>query len=575
MGLSDKLYLWTAVMPLAVILYYFFRKKFEERRVPSVLLWQELTKETEVSPFLRNLQRNALFYLQLAALTLLMLALTGPYIKTETPAGAEFIFIVDPSATMLAGDPALFSRHQEEMLALIERTAGKPVTIITAGHTPEVVVKEERDPGKLKQAVNSLEVTYGAEDLGQALALAETLGLAEDTSIHLFTDKAERSLLTGLEEGSLAVHASPEKPANVSVRRFGIAEAGAGSQRAAVQLINDSEEATETTVTVTGGGHEERRTVTLEEGEEQLLLFGPLPAASLWLATLQAEDHYAVDNRAAAYAGSTIQSAVVDESLHELIGKGLTSAGVQTVYRQGDQLAAEGAGFIVTDQEALLDRDVPVLLFGRNGEEKAESSGPVSSDSHALFAYSPLEDVHVAALYPPFPSFRTIARAGEAPFIQLSPNGDVVVLADLSDTDWPLHPSFPLFLWSASKQLSRTEGFMGTFLPNEQRVLSEAERAIDIFKEDEFIATHPEDEAVFTAPSEPGIYETAGGMQTSFIVSLPEQEKVTASGRSFVIGEAEGSEGTVRHSAVPWLAGVILLLLLAEWEVYRRGTAGR
>ena len=70
-------------------------------------------QETRVSPYLKHLQKNALLYLQLLALLLLVLALMNPYVKKSTIVGAQTIFIVDTSATMLAGkDQSTFDTHK-------------------------------------------------------------------------------------------------------------------------------------------------------------------------------------------------------------------------------------------------------------------------------------------------------------------------------------------------------------------------------------------------------------------------------------------------------------------------------
>ena len=36
-------------------------------------------------------------------------------------------------------------------------------------------------------------------------------------------------------------------------------------------------------------------------------------------------------------------------------------------------------------------------------------------------------------------------------------------------TDWPLSPTFPLFMWSVKEQLSTGSDYLGTFTPNERK----------------------------------------------------------------------------------------------------------
>ena len=80
MGFDKLVNVWTAVFPLAVLLYYFFRKRYETTTISSTLFWEQSMRETKVSPYLKNLQRNALFYLQMAALLLLVFILLGPFL---------------------------------------------------------------------------------------------------------------------------------------------------------------------------------------------------------------------------------------------------------------------------------------------------------------------------------------------------------------------------------------------------------------------------------------------------------------------------------------------------------------
>ncbi|HSO57839.1 MAG TPA: BatA domain-containing protein, partial [Paenisporosarcina sp.] len=83
MGFGQLAFLWTAIIPITVLLYYFFRKKYIEKLISSTMFWETVMKETKVSPYLQNLQRNALFYLQMLALILLMFALLHPYLKSQ------------------------------------------------------------------------------------------------------------------------------------------------------------------------------------------------------------------------------------------------------------------------------------------------------------------------------------------------------------------------------------------------------------------------------------------------------------------------------------------------------------
>jgi len=187
---------WTAIIPVIVLLYYFFRKKYTDQTVSSTLFWSEIMQETRVSPYLKHLQKNALLYLQLLALLLLVLALMNPYMKKSTIAGAQTIFIVDTSATMLAGkEQSTFDAHKKEMQSLVDQLEGRPITLITTGNTPQAVLQQETNVKSIEKAIQDLQVTYETAQMNKALDVAQAFVGDTQTSIYVFTDSLDKKQL--------------------------------------------------------------------------------------------------------------------------------------------------------------------------------------------------------------------------------------------------------------------------------------------------------------------------------------------------------------------------------------------
>jgi len=233
---------------------------------------------------------------------------------------------------------------------------------------------------------------------------------------------------------------------------------------------------------------------------------------------------------------------------------------------------------VVTNQTAqLTDSESPVLLIGRNDENAKEVTGVITTERDEVFAYADMKDIFVSSLYPPFPNYETIARVGDEPFIQRSEKGDLIILTDIQMTDWPLHPSFPLFLWSTREQMSVNSNDLGTFSPNERKALSlvtdETAGEWEVFSTNDEYITSFENGGQFSAPSRPGLYIIKSGKtEKQFAVALQQQEKKIKNGTSFTIGTAsqDSVQETVKTSLVPWFLLLIVLLLLIEWEVQRR-----
>lgn len=533
-------------------------------------------QETRVSPYLKQLQKNALLFLQLLALLLLVLALMNPYVKKSTIVGAQTIFIVDTSATMLAGkEQSTFDAHKKEILSLVGQLNGRPVTLITTGNTPKAVLQQVTNTKDIEKAIQELEVTYETAQMNKALDVAQAFVGDIPTSIYVFTDALDKKHLP-MEKDTVKwiVKGSAKDLKNVAITRFAATTDGQTTM-ALVQLQNDTDLEQRTTLLLQNAENNKvvSEDITLPPNEAVTKTFKDLPLEDTLTATIAVDDDYTVDNSQTVLLQTTTSKIVVDQSLHQLIQKGFQTINSSVKIIPSLQIADNQEATVVTNQTALLGKmDKPIVLFGRDDAEKIEAKGEVNTTSDALFAFSELKDIYVSTVYPGFDSYQTIASVGDHPFIQRSPKGDLVILADIADTDWPLHPSFPLFLWSAEQQLSESIGSLGIFTPNEQRAVALKQGDWSVYsQDDQFLSSITN--GLLTAPMKPGIYTARSeGEEKRLIVQLQAQERVIPKGTSYTLGELKenGKEEIAKASLVPWLILLILLVLVIEWEVQRR-----
>ncbi len=576
MGFSQIIFSWTAIFPVIVLLYYFFRKKYTDQPVSSTLFWSEIMQETRVSPYLKHLQKNALLYLQLLALLLLVLALINPYMKKSTIVGAQTIFIVDTSATMLAGkEQSTFDAHKKEMQSLVEQLDGRPVTLITTGNSPQAVLQQETNVKTIEQTIQDLHVTYETAQINKALDVAQAFVGDSPTSIYVFTDALDKKQLP-MEKESVKwlVHGSAKDLTNVAITRFAATTDGK-STMALVQLQNDTDKEQKLTLTLQNSKGDVLidEPISLAANEAMSKSFKDLPLMDTVTAKIDVKDDYVIDNIQSVVLQTATSNIVVDQNMHQLIQKGFQAINGNVKIVPPLQLADNQGATIVTNQISLLQKmERPIVLFGRDDIEKVDVKGEIKTTSDALFAFSELNDIYVSALYPPFDDYKTIATVGEKPFIQRTPEGDIIVLADIADTDWPLYPSFPLFLWSVEQQLSESVGSLGIFAPNEQRSVALSQGDWSVYsQDDEFLSTITN--GLLTAPMKPGMYTARSNSEEKrLIVQLQAQERVIEEGTSYTLGELQqnGKEEVSKASFVPWLILIILSLLVAEWEVQRR-----
>jgi hypothetical protein len=573
---------WTAVFPLAVLLYYFFRKRYETKTISSTLFWEQSMRETRVSPYLKNLQRNALFYLQMAALLLLVFILLGPYFNKEEAVGGHLILIVDTSATMLASKEgtSLFARNQEAMKELVVSRPGEPITIMTTGKEPTIVIREETDANTIMTAIDKLTVTYEHEYMERAIEFAKSITSTGGAAIHIYTDSLDRATFSEGENAiAWTIHGDENPKVNVSIDKFGAVKTPEGTE-AIIRITHDSDD------DQTGNVHIQDvltgvvlvdESFSVEGGKEVLLSFKELPDSKSLRAEIIVKDDYEADNTAYVLLGNETAEAVVDGQLHELVKRAFEAVGLAVATGSTNELlAAQDSSIIVTNDVSFLESGTkPVILIGRNDKSTEPVAGAVKNTSDSLFTIADMSDIYVSALYPPFASYTTIATVGDKPFIQKSKRGDIVVLADIELTDWPLHPSFPLFVWSSAELLRSETNTLGLFVPNERKaVLSGAtENGLEIYTIDDEYVTTIVDGSSFIAPSRPGIYKALdGGIEKMFAVQLEQSEKKLVQGSSYQIGRTEYGKGIEEgKNRIGWPFLIpILLLLLIEWEVQRR-----
>lgn len=578
MGFGSLSFLWTLIVPLIVLIYYFFRKKYKQQTVSSTILWEEVMQETKVSPYLKKLQKNALLFLQLAALLLLVFALIKPFIAKTTIAGSQVIWIVDTSATMLAGkENTLFAEHIEEMKKLTKELDHKPVTLITTGNSPQTLLRQETDPSRILQTLDNLSVSYEEEHIANAINVAQALIGQEATSVYVFTDSIERNMLP--VENSLVewhVFGAEEDTKNVAITKLA-ATANEGQVTALVQLQNDTAKKETFELTLMNGNHEPvvKEKVTIEPNEQLSKLYENIPPTETVFAAIDAADGYSPDNETVVLIGGQEIEVLLDPDMHQLVQKGFVSVYDEVTYFDEKSLenSSEQSLLVTNDVSLLGDVKAPVFLIGRNDVEGKTVSAAAANSKHSLFSFSSLENVYISKLYPPFEGFETIATVGDEPLIQLSPEGDLIVLTDLEATDWPLHPSFPLFLWSALQELSTKGQPLGTFTPLEERAIPLVENDWAIYRADGEYVSSFENGKQFRAPAEPGPYQiVADDEKKQFVVQLAQSERKIEKGTSFKIGQIEnkGKEEQGENSIVPYLILLIIVLIVTEWEVQRR-----
>jgi Ca-activated chloride channel homolog len=124
----------------------------------------------------------------------LALLAARPFLERPAGLARDLVLIVDASASMAATDIVpnrLEAAKDAAIEALKDLPAGGKVSVIAAGRTARVVATGSTDIGRVRQAIESIEVTASSGDLGDALRLGGALAARSgDAEILIATDAA-------------------------------------------------------------------------------------------------------------------------------------------------------------------------------------------------------------------------------------------------------------------------------------------------------------------------------------------------------------------------------------------------
>lgn len=585
------LYPWFLLLSIflaAVVLFYFFRKRYEEQSVPSNMLWEEVQNEWQASPLLKKLQKNLLFWLQIFALFFLMIALVRPYWITEELKGEHLIFVIDSSASMSAQyeDYTRFDEAKKEMLEMIDKVNGQKVTLIGAGERPEILLSGESDPSVVKKKLEALELSYNHESIGKALDLAYSLSSGNDGVIYIFTDSVKKDdLADAPKDLYIEVHNVGKENHNISLLSFGVSLFD-GEIAGAAEIENQSSEDTTVDFIVTSqtdGSPLFKKNLTLSGNERQVLQIPALPEKPYYEAVILANDGYEIDNRMTSIPLESKHPVYALGDNNPFLINGFQTLGVEVFQADTKSAVAGKKGIFLVESSSIKDLpSQPTILFN-TGTEKLKVNEAITAEKDPMLQYVDYKNIYISQAAKGLESgFQPILKSGSVPLIEKGiHNGQPIIIVNfsLADSDWALKPSFPVFLFNAYQWLSRQSDFQGFFEPGEERWLnvSNESPSWDIYNaEDKNLYTLNLQEERFRAPQKPGIYQAVSGEEIRyFSVMLDDREKNPAAEASFSVHEYKENKSDTEKGSNDriwfWLALFALALIAAEWEVYRRG----
>jgi hypothetical protein len=324
-----------------LVAIYTFRARFRRRPVSSLMLWRQTLRPRQGGAHRERLRLPPLFYLELAALTALVLAALGPRIRR--PGAGSLTVVFDNSASMSARDDAGHTAQARAARALqtaVRKVRYARVRLLLAGaEGPENA--GHLPPSRAAARLLQTPCRGAGDSLSSALAHAGDLSEPAD-DILVLTDRAPD---TGapLRSGVRWIACGAPRP-NAAITLAERTWLGTGQETLLIEVTGFGHAAPEVTLRMSlldGGAPIFEGSVALGadgRGRQRLELPPETPALAVELPP----DALAIDNRAVLVPERPRPLAVAvhldDAALRRLVERALTATGRVVLNAEAPQL---------------------------------------------------------------------------------------------------------------------------------------------------------------------------------------------------------------------------------------------
>jgi Ca-activated chloride channel homolog len=612
-------FLALAALAAPIIILYMLRLRRREITVSSTMLWQRLMQDREANAPWQKLRRNLLLLLQLLILAALVFALGRPFLPVPTVASGSVAVLIDASASMSTEDQpgggTRFEAAQAQARELVGDLSSEEVmTIIAVGPVPQVLTPPTSDHAALRDAVGRAQPTQAPADWSAALALA-----AASIAGH------EQTTLVILSDGGLPADLPP-LPTEVRYVRIGRATENLAISALATRSQDDQPELF---AAVTNYGTQDADVIlsvevddallnaermTVPAGETGNLTLTDLPAtAQIIRAELTSPveggvtDALSLDDAAfAVYAPPASGRVLLVSEGNLFIEQIFTALPNVQVFKitPGDLPEDERYDLIVFDRwlpDALPDTNLLIIAPPESTSlfvvgESFENTKFLRQIDDPVMAFVDFSDVAIReAVTIDAPGWgQALVEAEGGPLLvagQTAGRRVAILTFDLHASNLPLKLSFPILMSNLMEWYAPARPFDAppSLKPGEPVVIrpQAATTAYRITRPNGTSQTYDltEGAPTFAGTDQLGIYsvELLSGEQVtlsgSFAVNLfsPTESRITPNeaisiGQSQV-GDQDTGDDYGQRELWPWLAGLALIVLVAEWWVYHRGSA--
>jgi len=165
-------------LAIPIVIFYILKIRLRRHAVSTVMFWKQVLDEQNPRSIWQRLRHMVSLLLQLAMLSLLVLALADPYFFWEVRSARRLVIVVDNSASMNATDvkPSRLAEARRQADQLIAGMRHRDeVALVAAGTQPRVIVGFTGRQRTLSDAVQAMAPSDGPSHVAEAIALGQRL----------------------------------------------------------------------------------------------------------------------------------------------------------------------------------------------------------------------------------------------------------------------------------------------------------------------------------------------------------------------------------------------------------------
>lgn len=611
MSLLAPLSLLFGLAMVPVIAMYFLKRKRKKVRVPSTYLWLKSIEDMRVNAPFQRLRTSLLLFLQLLLIAVAAVALARPLFHEPQGSGKRLVVLLDRSASMAMTDvePSRLEAAKAAARAAIRALAdGDEAMVIAFSNRAEVVVPFTTDRAAAVGALDAVRPAATSTSVREAFPMAVAAARQRPGSeILVLSDGNFDAVAAHADDVQVRYVPIGGETVNAAITGLDVRRPDAPGDPWTVfaYVEHYSKHPREVMLELYVNARlREVKPVALEAGRGRAAIF-EVPggeAPEFVEVRIGTADHLALDDRAWHVVSVELRKVLVVTMGNFFLEQAVAQYPKLTVERAqpGTVTAADLAGYdaVIFDGHAPPGLGEGRWLFvnclpdweGFRDDGAVANAVAVDWDRrHPVtrlleFSHLVLRSARKVAV----PGYvKPLVEGAQGTMISAWVKGEsraIAVHFDVLESDWPLRPSFPLFIGNAIEWLTR-EGageWRAHQMPGDPlrfRLPAGHSRAEIVGPRGDRHSVELEpgaNQGVFAKTDELGIYAIrSGGTEQLHVVNLMNPQESSG----LVIPELRFGDEAVKGQGAPppppreywpWLAWLALGLLCMEWVVYHR-----